>query len=117
MSVSTGLRHVSLDTLNWKRIDVHGTVMDKATIFEGAYEVRSAFFRMAEGQVIENHTHTKWVQVAVLQGSMLVQQDGSEDLEAQAGSAYFLDPHHPHVETALTETVLLVTQGEDRPGW
>lgn len=117
MNTTTSLQHLSLSSLKWNRLDVHGTEMDKAVIFEGDYDVRSAFFRMQAGQVITRHTHTKWVQVAVLKGCMRVEQEGSEDIEANVGSVYFVNPHYPHTETALIETIVLVTQGEDRPGW
>ncbi|WP_037196800.1 MULTISPECIES: cupin domain-containing protein [unclassified Rhodococcus (in: high G+C Gram-positive bacteria)] len=112
-----GLRHLSVNDVTWNRLDVHGTIMDKATIFEGDYEVRSAFFKLEQGQVIHNHTHTKWVQVLVLDGRMRVQQEGTEDFDALPGSVYFLDPGYAHVEMAVEDTTVLVTQGEDRPGW
>jgi quercetin dioxygenase-like cupin family protein len=86
-------------------------------IFEGDYDVLSAFYRMTEGQEIPEHTHTNWVQVMVLQGCVRVEQEGSDPIEAKAGSVYFVEPHHPHIETALTDTVVLVTQGEYRAGW
>ena len=111
------LRHVDSSKADYDSVNVHGSMMDKAVVFEGGYDVRSAFFRLRAGQVIPRHTHTKWVQVMILNGSMKIEQEGSEDIEAVAGSVYFLDPHYPHIETALTDTLVLVTQGEDRPGW
>lgn len=117
MSTSTGLRHVTIEGAEWFTLDVHGTMMDKAVIFEGNYDVRSAFFRLPKSEIIHRHTHTKWVQVMVMSGCMRVQQDGSAEFDARPGSVYFLDPNYPHTETALEETVVLVTQGEDRPGW
>jgi len=117
MNTTSGLQHLSFSTLKWHRLDVHGTEMDKAVLFEGGHDVRSAFYRMQPGQIIKRHTHTKWVQVAVFQGCMRVEQEGSEDIQADVGTVYFVNPHYPHVETALVETIILVTQGEDRPGW
>jgi quercetin dioxygenase-like cupin family protein len=117
MLETKGLRHYAVDSVEWNRLDVHGTLMDKATIFEGDYDVRSAFFKLGQGQVIHQHTHTKWVQVFVVAGLMRVQQDGSEEFDATPGTVYFLDPGFAHVETAVEETTVLVTQGEDRPGW
>lgn len=114
---TTGLLHLKLSSLPWIRYVVHGTEMDKAVLFEGAHGVRSAFHRMAPGQVIANHTHSMWVQVMVLEGRLLVEQAGSEPLEATAGTVYFVNPDFPHTETALEETIVLVTQGEDRVGW
>jgi len=111
------LRHVDSRCAHYDNVNVHGSMMDKAVVFEGNYDLRSAFFRMKAGQVIARHTHTKWVQVMILSGSMKIEQEGVEDIVAKAGSVYFLDPHYPHTETALEETLVLVTQGEDRPGW
>ena len=91
--------------------------MDKAVVFEGAHAVRSAFFRMSAGVTIPRHQHTKWVQVMVLEGRMLVQQEGAEAFRAESGSVYFVNPGFPHVETAEVDSLLLVTQGEDRNGW
>jgi quercetin dioxygenase-like cupin family protein len=115
--MNSGLNYLSAAKLDWQRVDVHGASMDKAVLFEGSHGVRSAFFKMPAGLTIPHHTHTKWVQVMVLEGCMRVEQKGSEVIDARSGSVYFLDPGHPHVETAVEDTVVLVTQGEDRPGW
>jgi quercetin dioxygenase-like cupin family protein len=117
VETTLGIRHFSVDDIAWERLDVHGTVMDKATVFEGAYDVRSAFFRLAKGQVIREHTHTKWVQVFVMSGHMHVHQEGSDDFDATPGTVYFLDPGFAHIETAVADTTVLVTQGEDRTEW
>ena len=68
------LKHVSSRGLSWQRVDVYGAATDKATVFEAAHGVRSALFRMSAGCIIPEHTHTKWVQVMVLEGCMLVTQ-------------------------------------------
>ncbi|TFL15633.1 hypothetical protein CSC67_02605 [Pusillimonas caeni] len=116
-TTTTGLRHIDSSDARYEPVNVHGSIMQKAVIFEGNYDVRSGFYRLEKGHVIRRHIHTKWVQVMVVKGCMKVEQDGSGVIEAKSGSVYFLDPHHPHTETALEETVVLVTQGEDRPGW
>jgi quercetin dioxygenase-like cupin family protein len=113
----TSVRHFSPDHLDWNRVDVYGTAMDKAVVFEGAYGVRSAFFRMSAGTIIPSHRHTKWVQVMVLEGCMLVQQEAAQTFRARPGTAYFVNPGFSHVETAEVDSLLLVTQGEDRQGW
>ncbi|MBN9083308.1 MAG: cupin 2 conserved barrel domain protein [Rhizobiales bacterium 62-17] len=115
--MSSGLTYRSKWGLDWQQIDVHGAAMEKAVLFEGDHGVRSAFFKMPAGLQIPHHTHTKWVQVMVLEGCMQVEQQGSETIRVEGGGVYFLDPGYPHIETALTETIVLVTQGEDRPGW
>jgi quercetin dioxygenase-like cupin family protein len=110
----SSVKHLCPDHLVWEQVDVYGATMDKAVIFEGAHAVRSAFFRMSAGVTIPNHQHTKWVQVMVLDGCMLVQQEGAEAFRAKSGSVYFVNPGFPHVETAEVDSLLLVTQGEDR---
>lgn len=100
----------------WQPVDVYGASMEKHVVFEGAYDVRSAYFKMPAGCTIEPHRHTKWVQVAVLSGEMLVTQDGEPDRRVGPGQCYFVDAGETHAERAVEDTVVLVTQGEDRPG-
>jgi quercetin dioxygenase-like cupin family protein len=115
--MKAGLTHLCKDKLDWQRAGVHGAPMEKVTLFEGGHGVRSAFFKMPAGLEIPQHTHTKWVQVMVLEGCMQVEQEGSEALRVESGGVYFLNPGYPHVETALVDTIVFVTQGEDRPEW
>lgn len=105
------------EELTWETVDVRGASMGKAVVWEGDHDVRSAFFRMPAGLRIPPHDHSKWVQVMVLDGRMRVEQDGSAPREIATGGVYFVTPGETHVETALIETLLLVTQGEDRPGF
>lgn len=111
-----GVVHCRPGDMQFQDCDIYGTVLQKSPVFEGAHDVRSAFFRMRRGDVIHAHVHRKWVQVVVLDGEVQVTQ-GARAFSARAGEVYFLDPGHPHVETALADSLLLVTQGEDRPGW
>lgn len=99
----------------WTNVDVRGTTMEKRVIWEGDYDVRSAFFKMPAGMRIEPHRHSKWVQVTVLEGRMRVEQDGKPTRHIGAGEVYFILAGETHAETAETDTRLLVTQGEDRP--
>lgn len=100
----------------WQPVDVFGAAMDKQVVFEGAYDVRSAYFKMAAGCTIEPHRHTKWVQVLVLSGEMLVTQAGEPDRRVGPGQCYFVEAGETHGERAEQDTVVLVIQGEDRPG-
>ena len=109
-------RYIDPSALKWEEVDVRGATMSKAVIFEGAYDVRSAFFRMPAGCAVPPHDHTKWVQVMVLEGRMEVSQDGEPAREIASGGCYFVDAGESHVEVALEDTLVLVTQGEDRPG-
>lgn len=101
----------------WHSVDVRGAQMGKSVVWEGDYGVRSAFFRMPAGLRIPPHDHSKWVQVMVLDGRMRVEQEGQEPREIGSGGIYFVTAGESHVETAVVDTLLLVTQGEDRPGF
>lgn len=111
-----GIVHCRPEAMRFEDCNIYGTVLRKATVFEGAHHVRSAFFRMSRGDVIRDHEHRRWVQVMVVAGAIEVSQ-ANQRVTARAGEVYFLDPGHPHVETALEDSLLLVTQGEDRTGW
>ena len=100
----------------WQSVEVRGARMEKSPVFEGDYDVRSAYFRMPAGCGVPPHDHSKWVQVAVLAGRMQVEQEGRPAHVVGAGECYFVMAGETHVETALDDTLLLVTQGEDRPG-
>jgi len=102
------------DDLEWETVHVRGTPMQKAVVFEGGFDLRSAYFRMPAGCAIPDHGHSKWVQVTVLDGLMRVEQDGEPVREVRPGGTYFISPGEQHAETAVTETLVLVTQGEDR---
>ncbi len=104
------------DDLEWTDADVRGAVMSKSAIFEGDYGVRSAFFKLPKGMAIGPHHHADWVQVAVLDGRMRIEQDGEPAQEISAGGVYFVTAGETHDEIALENVLVLVTQGEDRPG-
>ena len=112
-----GIVHCRADSCEYSDASIYGTKLLRSPIFEGDHDVRSAFFRMKKGDVIANHKHKKWVQVAVLSGTIKVKQGDSSEFVAEFGTVYFLDPGFFHVETAMEDSILLVTQGEDRPGW
>jgi quercetin dioxygenase-like cupin family protein len=106
------VKYLCPEHFEWQRVDVYGAAMDKAVVFEGAHDVRSAFFKMAAGCTIPSHKHTKWVQAMVLDGCMLVQQEGTEPFRAKSGSVYFVNPGFSHVETAESNSLLLVTRAK-----
>ena len=108
--------YIGPDDLEWSPVDVRGATMHKAAIFEGDYDVRSAFFRMPAGCAVPPHDHSKWVQVMVLEGRMRIEQEDAEPREVAAGGCYFVNAGETHVEIAVEDTLVLVTQGEDRPG-
>ena len=111
-----GIRHCAPEDLNYTDTNIYGAILKRSPVFEGDYGVRSAYVRMKRGDVIKSHRHRKWVQVMVVSGELHVVQ-GDQDFRAKPGEVYFLDPGHEHVETAVDDTLVLVTQGEDRAGW
>lgn len=109
-------RYFKKESLSWVQSPVRGgTVMDKSIVWEGALDVRSAYFRMPAGMTIPKHTHPKWVQVTVLEGEMQVETEKDGVIRISAGECYFVEPGDSHTETAVRDTLVLVTQGEDRP--
>ncbi len=56
-----------------------------------------------------------WVQVMVLEGRMEVVTEQDSIVSISAGGCYFVEPGDSHHETATEDTLVLVTQGEDRP--
>ncbi len=104
------------EEFNWTQAPVRGgTVMEKSIVWEGDFDVRSALFRMPMGMEIPTHTHPKWVQVMVLEGEVEVESEQAGKVRIAAGGCYFVEPGDTHMETAMQDTLVLVTQGEDRP--
>ena len=109
-------RYFNKDQLSWGKAPVRGgTIMSKSNVWEGDYDTRSAFFRMPKGMSVPLHTHPKWVQVMVVEGVMEVETDDDGTVRIEAGGCYFVEPGDTHIETALLDTLVLVTQEEDRP--
>ena len=108
-------RYLPSDQQSWTQATVRGgTVMDRSIVHEGEHGIRSAFFRMPGGTTIPEHTHPKWVQVMVLEGVMQVDTEEDGTVRIGAGGCYFVEPGDTHTETAVEDTLVLVTQGEDR---
>lgn len=94
-----------------------GVEMEKSIVWEGDFNLRSAFFRMPKGMAIPQHTHPLWVQVMVVEGAMEVETEQDGVVRIDAGGCYFVEPGDTHRETAVEDTLVLVTQAEDRPGF
>jgi len=108
-------RYYPKESLYWERTIVpSGATMDKCIIWEGDIGVRSAFFRMPKGTSVPKHTHSKWVQVMVLEGEMEIKSEKDGTVKIAAGGCYFVESGDSHMETALKDSLVLVTQGEDR---
>ena len=104
------------EKMSWMQAPVRGgTVMEKSVVWEGDFDVRSAFFRMPKGMSIPEHTHPDWVQVMVLEGEIEVETEEDGTVQITQGGCYFVEPGDTHKETALRDSLVLVTQGEDRP--
>lgn len=92
-----------------------GTVIEKSVVWEGDYDTRSAYFRMPKGMSIPEHTHPNWVQVMVVEGAMEIETAADGKVRIDAGGCYFVEAGDTHKERAIDDTLVLVTQGEDRP--
>jgi quercetin dioxygenase-like cupin family protein len=111
-------RYFTKDQLIWEQAPVRGgTVMSKSIVWEGDYETRSAFFRMPKGMSVPEHTHPKWAQVMVVEGEMEIKSREEGIIRIGAGGCYFVEAGDAHKETAIQDTMVLVTQAEDRPGF
>lgn len=103
------------EQLSWAPAPVRGgTVMEKSIVWEGDFDVRAAFFRMPRGMEIPEHTHPSWVQVMVVEGEMEITTKADAKVSVTAGGCYFVSPGETHTEMAVQDTLVLVTQGEDR---
>jgi quercetin dioxygenase-like cupin family protein len=106
----------SPDNRHWQAVDVRGTTMDKCVLWEGDHDTRAGLFRMPAGMQIEQHQHSRWVQVFVVEGAMRVEDADGETHSVSAGGYYFVEPGHSHTETAMVDSMVLVIQAEDREG-
>jgi mannose-6-phosphate isomerase-like protein (cupin superfamily) len=50
----------------------------------------------------------------VLEGEIKVETEQDGVVTISAGGCYFVEPSDSHTETAVIDTLVLVTQGEDR---
>ena len=101
--------------LSWEQTTVRGgTEMERSIVWEGEYDVRSGFYRMPKGMSIPEHTHPRWVQVMVVEGAIEVETAESGTIRIDAGGCYFVEEGDTHRETAVEDSLVLVTQAEDR---
>lgn len=100
---------------DWIPYDVRGTVMDKRVLWEGGFDIRSAIYRMPAGMVTQEHQHDEWVQVMVIEGEMKVEPVGRDAVHVRDGGVYVLEPGDSHTETAVTDSLVFITQLDEHP--
>lgn len=110
-------RYFTKQNRNWTAVDVRGTSMDKMVLWNDGFDIQASLFRMTEGMVINRHTHQHWVQVVVLEGEMQVESEKDGAVRIPEGGCYLLEPGDTHSETAIRESVVLVTQLDDHPAY
>ncbi len=111
-------KYYPAEKLSFNKAPVRGGVdMEKSIVWEGDFGMRSAYFRMPAGMTIPRHTHPLWVQVMVVEGEIEVETEVDGKVRISAGGCYFVEPGDTHTETAVIDSTVLVTQGEDRPGF
>ncbi|MFZ9951284.1 MAG: cupin domain-containing protein [Vulcanococcus sp.] len=101
----------------WQPIDVRGVPIEACRLWEGDHNVEAGLYRLPQGLTIPCHRHLHWCQVFVVRGVMQVLVDGEDPHTIDAGGYYFVEPGDTHTETALTDSLLLVTCEEDRPSF
>ncbi len=97
----------------WDSADVVGVKMERCMLWGGGHGVISAFFRLPAGTCLPLHHHSGWVQILVLEGEMCVEQKGAELRHIGSGGYYFVEPGDTHVETAVEDSLILVTVQRD----
>lgn len=110
-------KYVTKADRTWAPVDVKGTTMDKCVLWEGDYDTRAGLFRMPKGMTINEHTHSKWVQVMVLEGKLQIANEACKEQPISKGEYYFVEPGETHTEIAMEDTLVLVIQAEDRDGF
>ncbi len=106
-------RYFLKNQLTWTQTKVRNKAIEKCSIWVGSLEVQSGFYCMPKGMSIPEHTHSSWVQVVVLEGEMQVETKEDGKISITAGGCYFVEPGDTHRETAVQDTLVLVTDGED----
>ena len=81
-------RYLPTHARQWQPIDVRGVPIEACRLWEGDHNVEAGLYHLPQGLTIPSHRHLHWCQVFVVSGVM---------------------------ETALTDSLLLVTCEEDRP--
>ncbi len=110
-------RYFNSEDRAWTPVDVRGTMMDKAILWDAGFDIQSSMFRMTQDMVIARHTHQHWVQVVVIEGEMRIEADSGEGVHIRQGGCYLLAPGDTHVERAVTDSIVLVTQLDDHPAY
>ena len=109
-------KYYPAENLSFDSAPVRGGIdIEKSVVWEGDFGMSSAFFRMPKGMCIPQHTHPMWVQVMVVDGEIEVESESDGKVSISSGGCYFVEPGDTHTETAVVDSIVLVTQGEDRP--
>lgn len=99
----------------WDNADIVGVKMERCLLWSGGHGVISAFFRLPAGTCLPLHHHSGWVQILVLEGVMRVEPKGAGPRDIGRGGYYFVEPGDTHVETAVEDSLILVTVQRDNP--
>ena len=95
-------------------VEEHDMVAQRCLVWEGKYNLYSALFRMPKGGTFDEHTHPNWIQTVVLEGQLKVEtkKDGTHLIGP--GECYIIEPDEPHIESAVEDTLVLITKPEGR---
>ena len=101
--------------MRWEsHVEDHEMVAQRCLVWEGKYNLYSALFRMPKGATFDEHTHSNWIQTVVLEGQLKVETEKDGKRLIRAGECYIIEPDEPHIESAVEDSVVLITKPEDR---
>ncbi len=94
-------------------VDPHDMVAQRCLVWEGQYGMYSALFRMPKGGAFDQHTHQTWLQTVVLEGQLKVETDKDGTRFINPGECYIIEPDEPHTESAVEDSLVLITRPEE----
>ena len=112
-------RYLTAAEMKWQDVEIpmtwadgvepHDMIAESCMLSTGEGGIYTAMFRMPKGYSFDMHLHATCVQSVVLQGQLQLEtkQDGPRVFNA--GECYIIEPDEPHVETALEDSVVLIT--------
>ncbi len=100
--------------MNWDAtVEAHEMISQRCLVWEGKYGMYSALFRMPKGGTFDKHTHPNWIQTVVLEGQLKVETEEDGTHFVRAGECYIIESDEPHIESAVEDSVVLITMAED----
>ena len=88
-------------------------VLERCVLWEGKYNLFSSIFRVPKGGLPSSKHRHGWVQALVLEGQLKVETENDGVRFVRAGECYIIESDEPHIESAVEDSVVLITMAED----